>query len=141
MAYATKADIETIYGGEFIADLLPPDIADADQAIAAALANASAEIDGYLSARYTLPLAGQPDVLKRPAIDIAAYILANRHSRLTDTMVERYKQAIDYLKLMAQGKAGLGRDEPRIEGAAGEGATGGSAFSAEPRRFGRGRAE
>lgn len=136
--YATKADIVTLYGEEFLLDVLPSDIADADASVATALESAAAEIDSYLSARYSLPLAGAPASLKRPAIDIAVYVMANRHSRLTDTMEERYKQATALLGKMATGKAGLGRDEPKIDGGDGEQASSGSAFTARRRSFGRG---
>ena len=63
MAYASKADIETLWGADFLSDLLPEDV-DVDAAIATALRFASAEIDAHLSARYELPLADLPEILK-----------------------------------------------------------------------------
>ena len=140
MAYAAKQDIETLYGWDYIADLLPADVEDAElqnEAINAALENASSEIDSHLSVRYTLPLGTSPQVLKRPAIDIAAYVLANRQSRLTETIENRYEQAVELLKRIATGKAGLGKDEPRVDTGNGTSQSG-SDFSARPRRFGRG---
>lgn len=140
MAYATRADIANIYSAEFLLDLTHQDVVDADGAVDQALEDASDEIDAYLSARYTVPIVPSPRVLRRPCVDIAAYVLANSHTRLTDTMEERYKQAIGLLKMIAKGDAGLGRDEPSAEI---EGSTvsspSGSDFSARPRRFGRGR--
>lgn len=137
MIYATRATIVAVYGQEFLIDLTPVDTADADAAVDQALAQASAEIDGWLSARYSLPLRTQPKTLERPCIDIAAYILANSHTRLTVTIEDRYKHAIDFLKALGAGRAGLGEAEPVVEtGAGGEGSSG-AAFVANPRRFGR----
>lgn len=140
MAYATKQDIAELYGLEYVSDLLPDDLETEeakDVAINAALENASSEIDGHLSVRYSLPLGTSPQVLKRPCIDIAAYILANRQSRLTVTIETRYEQAVELLKRIAMGKAGLGKDEPRVDTGNGSSQSGAS-FTANPRRFGRG---
>jgi phage gp36-like protein len=41
-----------------------------------ALADASAEIDGYLESRFTLPLSDPPAVLARLTCDVAMYRLA-----------------------------------------------------------------
>jgi phage gp36-like protein len=135
MAYATRADIEEIWGGEFVADILPEGV-DADAAIASALAMASNEIDTYLSARYSLPLAGNPRVLVSPAADIAIYKLANRHTALTTTIEDRYKFAIALLERIADGKAGLGADEPGVASDPGA-SSGGAYFDANRRMFSR----
>ncbi|WP_319774469.1 DUF1320 domain-containing protein [Breoghania sp.] len=135
MPYATKSDIEKIWGAEFLTDILPEDV-DATEAVGDALELASAEIDTHLSARYQLPLVGSPAALVMPAVNIAVYVLANRHVALTKTIEDRYKDATELLKRMADGKAGLGPDEPRVD--TGEDGTGqGAAFFADPRLFGR----
>ena len=140
MFYATRTDISTIYGDEFFKDLTPEDVADPDGAIDQALEDASAEIDGYLSARYALPLGNTPKLLRRPCVDIAAYVMANSHTRLTDTIEERYKQAVTFLTKISTGKAGLGADEPSSEVAGSQtGTRSGADFTSNPRRFGRGR--
>lgn len=138
MTYATRQDIISIYGAEFLVDLTPEDVPDADAAVDRALEDASSEIDGYLSARYTLPLGGAPRVLRRPCVDIAAYVLANSHTRLTDTIEKRYEEALVFLGKIAVGKAGLGVDEPSSEIAGSQiGTSSGAAFSAKPRIMGR----
>ncbi|WP_224825598.1 gp436 family protein [Cognatishimia sp. MH4019] len=138
--YATRDDITAIYGAEFLEDITPADVADPNGAIDEALADASAEIDGYLSARYDLPLGGQPKVLRRPCIDIAAYVLANSHTRLTDNIETRYTQATALLTKISDGRVGLGLAEPSSAVAGSEtGTTSGADFTARPRRFGRGR--
>ncbi len=139
MIYATKADIEEIWGAGFLADILPEDV-DAEAAVAAALKRASEVIDLHLSARYELPLATLPPGLVGPAADIAVYLLANRHAVLTTTMEDRHKDAVDLLGRIGTGRAGLGVAEPRVstDGDADAAAGSGAAFSANPRRFTRG---
>ncbi len=142
--YATRDDIRSIYGAEFLSDVTPvdgddPDF-DPDGAVDQALVDASAEIDGYLSTRYTLPLGTQPKTLRRPCIDIAVYVLANSHTRLTNTIETRYEQAIALLTKISKGYAGLGKDEPSAAVSGSEnGTTTGADFTSRPRRFGRGR--
>ncbi len=135
MNYATRADIEELWGAEFVSDILPEGV-DADASILSALDIASKEVDVYLSARYPLPLPSAPGVLKSPTADIAIYKLANRHSALTNTIEDRYKWARELLQRIADGKAGLGSDEPRVSTDPGSSA-GGAAFSANSRVFSR----
>lgn len=135
MAYASRTDIEEIWGEQFVADLLPDDV-DGDMAIARALERASGEIDTHLSARYRTPIEGKPAALVTPAVNIAVYGIAIRHTTLTDTIEERYKQAVALLQRIAEGKAGLGADEPSVSSDPGTSA-GGAAFSANTRVFSR----
>lgn len=135
MVYATRGDIEDLWGREFTNDLLPEDV-DADHAIGQALAQAAGEIDTHLSARYQTPIEGSPQALVTPCVNIAVYNLAIRHTALTTTIEERYKQAVKLLERIADGRAGLGPAEPRVTGEP-EAAAGGAAFSANPRRFSR----
>ena len=136
MSYASKAQLEEVWGESFVADLLPEDV-DPTAAIASALKSATDEIDVHLSARYTLPLDGLPAALVTPCANIAVYILANRHTALTATIEDRYKQTVELLERIADGKAGLGADEPRVSGADPDASTGGAAFSANERLFSR----
>ncbi|GAA0600088.1 DUF1320 domain-containing protein [Paenochrobactrum glaciei] len=135
MIYATKADIEELWGSEFLADILPEDVSP-EASVASALDIASKEVDTYLSARYTLPLDKVPAVLKSPTADIAVYKLANRHAALTTTIEDRYKFTIKLLERIADGKAALGADEPRVSSDPST-SIGGAAFSANVRVFSR----
>lgn len=137
MIYATRSTIAEIYGPEFIAGLIREDVPDADAAVDRALVQASAEIDGWISARYKLPLGTQPKALERPCVDIAAYILANSHASLTVTIEDRYKFAVDFAKAIGAGRAGLGEAEPPAAVDSSTGTSSGADFSANPRRFGR----
>jgi len=151
MRYATRDQLEDVWGAAFVAGLLPADIAGPAEdgepdpeaiaiavaaAIEGALELASREIDLHLSARYTLPLPVPPAVLVTPCANIAVYILANRHTALTETIEDRYEQATKLLERIAEGKAGLGADEPSVAGS--DASAGGAAFSADERLFRRG---
>lgn len=137
MIYATQAQLEDVWGADFVSDLLPEDV-DAATAIAGALARASAEIDTHLSARYELPLASAPDAMVTPCANIAVYMLAIRHTALTTTIEDRYKQTVDLLERIADGKAGLGSHEPRVSTDP-DTSAGGAFFSADARLFSRSR--
>ncbi|KEG17050.1 gp436 family protein [Bartonella bacilliformis] len=118
MAYANKTLIEELWGEDFLNDLCGDsenrDETVSDLAIARALEQASGEINAHLSHRYQVPIAGQPTALAMISVNIAVYNLAIRHTALTSTIEDRYKQAVDLLKRIAEGKAGLGADEPKI---------------------------
>lgn len=70
-----------------------------------ALADADAEIDGYLAARYQLPIATPPALLVRLAADIARYHLYD--DGLPDTVSKRYADAVTLLKRLANGEVQL----------------------------------
>lgn len=72
-----------------------------------AMVDARNEIDGYLI-RYQLPLATVPPALTRIACDIARYRLYD--DQIIDPVDRRYKEAIAFLKLLANGTATLGID-------------------------------
>lgn len=108
--YATAADIDATYGAELL-DL----IADTDDtgernvgAIGRALDDAAATIDGYVSARHSLPLATVPPLLRALAMDLAIHRLALRPGRMTDEIEGRAKEARKTLEAIGAGRAGLG---------------------------------
>lgn len=143
MTYATRADIETLYGGEELrsalnlardAELSSGDIARVDQA----LAETSSQIDSYIGVRYALPLASVPDVLRAFAVDMTVYRLALRLGRPRDELRKRYEDAIGYLKSVAKGEADLpGVGSGSLGGEAGTGSSGDVGFSSRPRLFDR----
>lgn len=97
MIYATHADIIAAYGEDALWVADRDDDALVDEGVtAAALEGASAEIDAYLAARYPLPLAEAPLVLRRPCVDIAVYRLSGDGGALTDEKRRRYEDAIDF---------------------------------------------
>ncbi|VEH67141.1 Mu-like prophage protein gp36 [Rodentibacter pneumotropicus] len=74
-----------------------------------ALADSSSQIDGYLAARYTLPLATVPQNLVRLCCDLARYRLASMSGVvITDEIIERYKLSLKELQDISTGKVSLG---------------------------------
>jgi phage gp36-like protein len=113
MAYATRRDIEAVYGLTLL-----PNIADYDadgqvdeDVVTAALDHATGVINSHLSVRYKLPLATVPAFMKAAAIDLAVYRIANTADRLTNEMRLRYEDHIRHFERIADGKAGLGFED------------------------------
>lgn len=108
MPYATTQDLIDRFGEEEMLQLADR---DGDGAIDAAVvdravADADAEIEGYLVGRYALPLASIPPVLARIACDIARYHLYD--DLATETVRTRYEDARRLLESIAAGKVQLG---------------------------------
>jgi phage gp36-like protein len=116
MAYCTHEELNAAYGEDRITgwSRLDPDTIDR------AIADAGAEIDGYLlSGGYSVPLAGPPDNVRKYCIDIAAANLVIGAGVLKDdpggnAIIEQAKIARRYLDKVAEGKF-------RIPGFVGEG--------------------
>ena len=103
MSYATRADLVARFGEDEVSQresMLPPG------AIDQALADADAELDGYLARRYPLPLSPVPAIVTRLACDVA------RYRRLGDAATEdarnRYKDALNLLTQIGDGGISLG---------------------------------
>lgn len=110
MPYATREDIEKVYGAQLvqiIADLTEDGVAE-DAAIAAALEEASSEIDSYIGVKYAaLPLDPIPKILTMHCRDMAVYRLALNSGARTTEMRVRYEDAIKFLERVAAGKVTL----------------------------------
>ncbi|GIX31373.1 MAG: hypothetical protein KatS3mg124_1845 [Porticoccaceae bacterium] len=111
MPYATLEDLHARFGAQEI-DAMAARSADPAQALDQALADADAEIDGYLAARYRLPLPVVPAALVRIACDIARYRLWSE--RASEEVRRRYEDARRFLEALARGDVRLmvGEDEP-----------------------------
>lgn len=138
MGYATRQDIEKLYGAAHLETLVPADV-DMDEAVQHALDQATALMDGYLMVRYTMPLPVIPDLLKTLAIDIACWKLAPASDRLTEEITTRAKMAIAQLKDISAGKMLVPGLETGMEsGGADSGQSGaesdGAAYYSNPRR-------
>lgn len=107
-AYATQQDLVDRFGAEELIQLTDRantgaiDATVLDQAIA----DASAEIDGYLGGRYTLPLSHVPLVLSRICADLVRYYLYG--DAPLDQVRQRYEDAVAFLKSVARGQMTLG---------------------------------
>lgn len=131
MGYATKQNLIDRFGQEELIQLTDRANAGAidDTVLNQAIADADAEIEGYLPGRYTLPLASVPPVLTRIACDVARYHLYDDHA--TEQVRTRYEDARKLLEGIASGKVQLGL--PASAGAAP--VAGAPAVSAPAREF------
>jgi phage gp36-like protein len=136
MAYCTVADLSGRFGEAELIQLTASGQgpgAGVDSAVAAlAIHDATAEIDGYLARRYTLPLTAPGANLVRIACDIARYRLYE--DAAPDTVRQRYEQAIRYLERVAGGGLDLGLPE---ESQSPAGGTPEAVFTADTPVFGR----
>lgn len=110
MAYCTEADIINQLPEERLIELADDDgdgIADIG-VVDKAIADADAEIDTYLSSRYTVPLSPAPAIINKICVDIAVWNLFSRRQVADDVAKERYRAAVDLLKLIAKGDVSLG---------------------------------
>ncbi len=112
MSYATPQDIINRYSNQDLVQLTneDPTATSINTALLQqALDDASAEIDGYLGARFVLPLTDPPTVLDRLATDIAMYRVQSLRPihDLADAR-KRYDDAIGMLIRVAAGELTLG---------------------------------
>lgn len=122
MSYAGVQDLVERYGEQEIIQLTDRDHAGVIGAVVVerALRDAAAEIDGYLAARYVLPLATVPTVLVRLCADLARYYLYDDHA--PEQVVRRHKAAIELLRRISTGEVALGLSEDGEEAQASDGA-------------------
>lgn len=99
--YCTRTDLENRFGTDTIADLEYGKPSAVDEAIA----DASSQIDTYIGARYSLPLATVPSALRQVARDLVRYQLDVSPNEVVRA---RRDDAINYLLALSQGKATLG---------------------------------
>lgn len=105
--YAAQGDLETRYGSEELAQLTDRAAGTTINAgvVTRAIADAQAEIDSYVGARYLVPLSPVPDVVNRICCDIARYYL--HEDRVTEQVRKRYEDCVELLRAIATGKAQL----------------------------------
>ena len=125
MSYATSADLVARFSETEIAQL--SDVEDREtineDVVNAALTDASGEIDSYLGGRYAIPITGTiPARIKAICLDIARFRLYDDHP--TETVRQRYEDAVSWLKL-----AGMGHVVLPIAAPASDALTGGLAYS------------
>lgn len=122
--YCTQPQMVERFGEQLIIQLTDRENLGAinEPVLAAALADAAAEIDMYLAGRYALPLSSVPLTLTRLACILTRDVLATG----SDTSDERWsKQSDDARKLLreiAAGKVSLGVDALAQSPTGGDGA-------------------
>lgn len=113
MAYASAKDLRDRYPERDLIQLTDEDGETLDcSRLTRALDDASAEIDGYLQGRYSLPLHQAPEHLALLACDIAMYRLqVLRPLGDIEDARARYEDALRYLRQVARGEVQLGLSE------------------------------
>jgi phage gp36-like protein len=113
MAYCTQADIELAISDDVLTQLTDDDNAGSADAevVAQAIATADAEIDGYCAAKYAVPFATVPAIVKALSIEISVYYLYKRRS-VPEKIEKAYEKAIARLKDISRGLLTLGVDPP-----------------------------
>lgn len=107
MSYATAADLIARFGEEELTQLTDRDGVGLFDAVtvARALEDASALADGYLGARYPLPLSATPALLVGLVCDLARYALWA--DAVPEWVKDRRDAAIALLRDIAAGRARL----------------------------------
>jgi phage gp36-like protein len=114
MAYNTQDDIAAEIPADVLIQLTDDQnlgVAD-DTVIARVLARASAEVDGYCSSLYDVPLDPVTAFIRGLDLDIAVYHLFSRRENVPENRLTRYNNAVKVLKLIAGGDIQLGASGP-----------------------------
>jgi len=108
--YATQQDLVARFGERELIQLTDRSGSGAiDSAVLdAAIADASEEIDTFVGARYSLPLATTPQIIVRWCADIARYRLFDND--VPEAVQKRYDAARSALRMLVEGKTTLGLD-------------------------------
>ena len=112
MSYCTEDDLIRRYGEKELIQLSNKDGNGTTLnvlVVAQAIADAEAEINGYLQGRYTLPLSSVPDALVAYACDIARYRLYDDNA--SEHVTDMYDDALAWLVMIAKGQTSLGIDQ------------------------------
>lgn len=145
MAYCTAEDViemlkddmlNPIIGNTYIEDPKERKAAIRPMAVEA-IADADAEIDGYLMKRYPVPMDPVPAVISKYSKDIAVYNLVSRAGIDTgereSNYLTRYKNAIAFLTKVAKGEADIVKEGTNQSKAAASGFK----ITGSPRLFSR----
>ena len=112
MSYCSQTDLIARFGRDELVQLTDRDgIGDIDAVVLdRAIADADAEIDAQLHARYTVPITPVPAVLIAKVCDLVRYYL---HDKVTTELVaQRYHDAMVWLGQVRDGKIDLGVASP-----------------------------
>ena len=102
MTYASRTDLEDRYGAD---ELEQRESALPAGAVAKALADADALVNGYVAGRYAVPLAPVPDNVPRLACAVARYYLLG--DAATEQARRDFEDALAWLKGVAAGSIPL----------------------------------
>ena len=112
MPYATPQDMLNQFGENELVSLTDRDnvgVVD-DDLVLKALETAEGEINAYVGAKYQLPLANVPVIVRDFACDIARYRLSGAEVTETEIVRKRYQDAIKFFERVSKGDVTLGVD-------------------------------
>ncbi len=141
--YLTADDMVERFGEQEMIQLtdrvnMPPTTVDTG-ILNAAIGDASALADSYISSRYSLPLSSTPSALARQVGDVARYYLFGSRADVGGTVERSYKDALAWLTNVAKGVVKLdlpdGELVPASSGSAARVQTGCAVFTSDFRRF------
>jgi len=103
--YCNESAFEQRFGAKELAELLPDGTGDDSRSYAAAAADADSLIDGYLAARYAVPLSNVPTLIREIAADLTRYELYD--DAPPKEVTARRDAAIKHLEALRDGKMDL----------------------------------
>jgi phage gp36-like protein len=109
MAYIDKARMIAAFGNTELQQLTDRDGtvgAIVDAVLDPAMADAIAEVDSYIGARYSLPLPSVPDIIPVFACDIARWRLYDHGA--PEEVQKRYDRAVSWLRDVSKAVVSLG---------------------------------
>ncbi|MBI4799676.1 MAG: DUF1320 domain-containing protein [Desulfarculus sp.] len=114
MAYSTLDDLRERLPEEQLVNLTDDAGAGAvDGAVVLrAIADADAEIEGYLGGRHALPLSPVPALVRKLSVEMAIYHLHSRRGGAPEEWRKRYEDARRLLENIARGLVSLGQADP-----------------------------
>jgi len=117
LAYSTQTDLLRVVSEIELSQLTSEiDGEIATDVVDGAIADADADIDGYVAVRYEVPLSPVPKMVQRISTTIALYHLysrrQNRIGGMSEVVQKNYDNAIKTLKDVSKGSVSLGVDPP-----------------------------
>jgi phage gp36-like protein len=117
MPYCTQNDLETLIPVVELAELTNESGDIPNLTIITEMINlVDAEIDSYISVRYSIPLTQTPEIIKGLSMDMVIYHLYSRRSTIPLVRRTKYEDAIKILQKVAQGNLNItGKDGYEIK--------------------------
>lgn len=108
--YATLADLQAVLNPVELTQLADDDGDGSPDSVVIerAIADAQAEVDGYVGTRHPVPLPTPPALIRRLTVDLAIWNLYNRRDLVTDARKAQADAARKLLANIAQGTVTLG---------------------------------
>ena len=134
MSYCTQADLLTAVSRNDLIQLTDVDDEGTinTATVAAAIAEAEADVNGYIARRRDVPVSPVPDKLKFLTVRWSLFVLHRYRHSVTEDMDKDHERDVKWLEAYAEGEGSLGDDgEPHSPG------VGAGKHDAPDRVFGR----